>query len=120
MDKAYLVLVEVITLGGQTQVDVDVFRAEDEVGASNCARNIFIKEGSGAVVYGETIFLVEAIATLRVRVLAAIDLSLPENKKLAEAADVFDTFLRDYETKQTDRSVGAVSESRRGNSQRTR
>ena len=112
MDKAYLVLVEVVTLGGQTQSDVDVFRADDELTAANFARNIFIKEGSGAVVYGDTVFLVEAIATLRVRVLAAIDLSLPENYKYAEAADVFDEFLRNYETNQTDRSRGPISEPR--------
>lgn len=101
MDDAYLVMVKVHLVGGQTVCAVDVFRAEDEAMALNYARNVFIKEKeAGAVTFGDTVYLTDTICSLDASVLGIVDLSIPGNSRLKKAADVFDEFLVAYETQE--------------------
>lgn len=102
MDKAYLILAEIHLVGGEIVTDVDVFRADDEDTACNFATNVFIKGGNGVVMYGTTAVVQEAMAVIKVRNLGVIDLAHPENKAHAEAADVFEQFLKDYEEQQSE------------------
>ena len=96
MDRAYLISVEATLISGDTRVAFDVFRADSPETACNYAQNIFIKEGAGVVVYGDTVFVLEAIATLKPKYVATIDLSDPENHVHAKAADIFEQFLKAY------------------------
>jgi hypothetical protein len=98
MDDAYLVMVKVHLVGGQTVCAVDVFRAENESIALNYARNVFIKEKeAGAVTYGDAVFLTDTICALEASVLGIVDLELPGNSRLKGSADVFEEFLAAYE-----------------------
>ena len=94
MDKAYMVLVTANLLGGGTIADVDIFRADSGAEALNYARNIFIKEATGAVVYGDTIFFSEGVTAISSKVVGVLDLNHPENKPLLDAADVFENYLK--------------------------
>jgi hypothetical protein len=104
MDKGYLVLVEADLISGKTVSDIDVFREDNSETAQNDAVNVFIKEGDGAVIYGKTVFLVAAIAALRAKVIGVVDLQEAENAHLLAAADVYEVFLKDYETQKSNRS----------------
>jgi len=109
VDKAYLVLVQAHMVSGQILSDFDVFRAEDAETAKNYARNIFIKEAGGAVTFGGTIYLADSISALVVKDVAVIDLEHPENHAHAASADVFEQFLKDYETQESKRPSRSFS-----------
>ena len=103
MDKAYLVMAAVKMIDGSVLTSFDVFRAVDAEEALNYTRNIFIKEARGAVVFGNVTYIADAIGAMTAEVVAVVDLADPENAKLLNSADAFDSYLDTYEKRQETR-----------------
>lgn len=91
--SAYLVLVRVNLLGGKEVVAVDAFRAEDADTALNYARNMFLRSGGEAVVYGQASFFNGTVGAVEAEVIGILDEEHETNAKWRTSMDVFDEFL---------------------------
>jgi len=91
-ERAYLVLVRVVLIGGSREAMVDVFPASSHVEAENMARNSIIQapEGQG-VMFGDRFLQPESVAALSAKSLAVIDLSKEDNYKWKAMLDLFVT-----------------------------
>ena len=98
--SAYLVLVRVNLLGGKEIVAVDAFRAEDADTALNYARNLFIRSGGEAVVYGKTAFFSGTISSVDSEVIGVLDEKHGGNSHWLASMDVFENFLEAEERKE--------------------
>jgi hypothetical protein len=96
---AYLVLVRVVLIGGSREAAVDVFPAGTHTEAEAMAYNSFIQapEGQG-LMYGDRYFNPEAVASLTVKSLAAIDLTNPDNHKWQSSLALFNAIASEEHT----------------------
>ena len=92
-DKGYLVTLEVYFIGGSNILVTDAFRAENEPDAKNMAINVFIDKSNTAVMYGDALIVVDALAAIYFDEAEEIDLADPENKKWLDSVDVFEQFM---------------------------
>ncbi len=97
--SVYLILVRVNLLGGKEIVAVDAFRAEDADTALNYARNLFIRSGGEAVVYGQASFFVGTIGSVETENLGVLDEAHKGNVCWMESIAVFERFLDEEERK---------------------
>jgi hypothetical protein len=104
-DKGFLVRVYVTIAGGKEILSaVDAFRAETEEEARNYAFNMFTT-GMGATMYGDTMFILDAVGAVRAVIDKEIDLAAPENAKWLNSVDLFERFLEKQDARQkSDRS----------------
>lgn len=98
--SAYLVLVRVNLLGGKEVIAVDAFRAEDEATASNYARNLFLRSGGEAVVYGSVSFFAGTIGSVEAEVIGVLEQEHPSNAGWITSMDTFDAFLEREERRE--------------------
>ena len=95
-DRGFLVRVYVTVVGGETLTAIDAFRADTEEEAFNYAVNMFTS-GTGATMYGDTLFIVDAVCAVRAVVDREIDLADPDNAKWLNSVDLFEKFLKDQD-----------------------
>jgi hypothetical protein len=99
-DRGFLVRVYVTIAGGREILTaVDAFRAETEEEARNYAFNMFTT-GVGATMYGDTMFILDAVGAVRAVIEEKIDLADPDNAKWLNSVDLFERFLEKQDARQ--------------------
>jgi hypothetical protein len=97
-EKVFLVAVTVSFVGGsKDQTVYDIVSADTAVLAWHKSLNYFTAGEGAAVVFGDTLFFVNTILTVTPTVLAAIDITSPENSKwakLLEAAENWEAKIK--------------------------
>ena len=106
--QGFLVWLNIHVLGGTIINVCDAFRAENEDEAKNFALNTFI-QGSGAVVYGEALIVLDALCAVCVNYIESIDLSLPENARWLESVTLFEQMLDEQDARQESDGSGSAT-----------